>query len=180
MPPIAALSNENGPKPTVSPPLPPRCTSSTVSAPRPREKLPATRPLAAAFFSPSGASKCTILRKAPCAGLTGPKDGGDRASAALVRIRTALLSADGAARKRLMCSCACIRCRILARRDGGTKGRVGEWLWACEFVARLRVRAQWLVCKCVCRCVPAISVCRAANSCGKGQQQVQSLYQQAS
>lgn len=106
MPPIAALSNENGAKPAVSPAPPPRCTSSAVSVPRPREKLPATRPLAAAFFSPSGASKCTTLRRAPCAGLTGPTDGGDRANAALVRMRTELLSADGAARNRLMCSCA--------------------------------------------------------------------------
>ena len=131
MHPIAELSNDNGAKPAVSPPAPaPRCTSSTLSAPRPREKLPATRPLAAAFFSPSGASKCTTLRKAACDGLTGPTDGGDRASAMLVRIRTELLSADGAARKRFVCSCACGR-RVVAA--------AGWWFagWASGYVDTL-------------------------------------------
>lgn len=38
--------------------------------------------------------------------LIGPIAGGERATAELVKIRTELLSADDAARKRLMCSCA--------------------------------------------------------------------------
>lgn len=101
MPAIAALSNENGAKPTVSA-APFRCTFCIVSALLPRDNPPATRSLAAAFFSPSGWSKCTILRNVPW---TGPMDG-DRVVAELVSIRAELLSADGAARKRLTCSCA--------------------------------------------------------------------------
>lgn len=87
----------------------------------------------------------------------GPIDGGERATAELVSIRTELLSEEDAARKRLICSCAFYR---------GDK-REGRTVRGCKMAQWIDVEV-WGVCELkTIAATTSMGVDQAAKSCRK-------------